>query len=460
MTDSQTNIHDELARLAAHAPEEELIAFLNSVHPADIADALYDLPDPLVERVFLCLNTEAAADVLAYMDNARAADVLPEVVPPERLSEILEEMDSDDAADFIGTLDRQHQEELLELMEAPESGDVQTLLEYPPDSAGGLMSLEFFAVPADATVDQAIEAIRAHADVEFDGALYVVDEQRHLLGRVPLRELVLRPGDTRVGEILEDVVSVPVDMDQEEVARTAERYDLSSVPVVDAENHLLGRITIDDIVDVIHDETSEDIFKMAGSGADELSARTTLSIVRLRLPWLVVTMLAGLFGSATVIHLGQIGIKDAELFAALAPFFPVLMGLGGNTGMQSSTIITRTLALQPIRFDEWLHLLWRELRVGLLLGLVFGVVVGGFAFALEQWQGSEGYGPFLGVVVTGALWITIPLSCVMGATLPILMRNIGVDPAIAAGPFLTMSNDLLSLIVYFLITLSLLHLFA
>lgn len=459
MTEPEVDLRDEIERLARTAPVDDLRAFLENTHPADVAQALTNLPELVVEQVFLCLDVDTAANVLSHMDSAQAVDVLADVVPTERLSDIVEEMEPDDAADFVGELDDEQRAELLDAMETEESESVQQLLVYDPETAGGVMTPEVVSVRETMTVDEAIEVVRQLPEHVYVSAIYVVDDEQRLVGHVRMRSLVRHPGNTPIRRIMDtDVVSVPATMDQEEVAHVVKRYDLIAVPVVGPDNVLLGQVTIDDVLDVIAEEHNEDLFKAAGSSADELSTRSPLVIARLRLPWLAITMLGGL-SCSFLIRKGQLVLPEEQIFAIIAPFMPVLMGLGGNTGTQSATIVTRGLALRSFGFHDMGRVLWREVRTGVLLGLAFGLVVGSAALILQSSSAGLEQAVLLGSVVTLSMFLTIPLSCCLGTVVPMTLGRLGADPAIASGPFIAMANDILSLLVYFTLTVSLLHLF-
>ena len=350
-------------------------------------------------------------------------------------------MDSDDATDFVAGLSTEMAEEVLEEAEAEGVEEVRQLMAHKEDTAGGLMALEIVTVNEDSTVDEAIAEIRKKADeVQDIYNVYVVDKEGHLVGTLALKDLILAPGHTPVAEIMNrDFKAVPVTMDQEEVAHFARRYDLVAVPVVDEHGKLLGRITIDDIVDVMQEEAEEDIQRMAGlADEEELRETSVLKIVRVRIPWLFTGLLGGLI-SATVLSFYS---DSLEKVLSLAFFVPVITAMGGNVGIQSSAIVVRGLAMGEIDFGDIFKRLLKELKIALMNGLILGALI--FLVVRIGWHEQVG----IAMLVGGALLAVIFVASVIGTTVPLILKRLNIDPALATGPFITTSNDIVGLFIY------------
>jgi magnesium transporter len=429
----------ELTDLIERQDAKSILSVLGDRHPVEIAEILDHLPEDKKKYTFGLLDAGVAADVLQEVSELSWDQLLAEIETP-RLIEILDETASDDAADIVGELSAEQTEEVLESIEPERADELRQLLRYDEESAGGIMSKQYVAVQEDGTVQEAIERIRTVADeVEFVYYLYVTDKRNVLAGVISLAQLVLSSPQSKVSEVMDtDVVSVPTGMDQEEVAALVEKYDLAAVPVVDRSGRLVGRITVDDVVDVIVDEASEDISKMAGTTDEEIRHDSALRIASIRLPWIVISLMGGILSGTIISHFrGTLGS-----LLALAFFIPVITAMGGNIGIQSSAIVVRGLATGEVGLFHIASRLLREARIGLLMGLMCGGVVGLVAFI---WQGN----PILGVIVGSAMLSAITVAATMGALVPLLFKKLNIDPAIATGPFVTMSNDIVGLFIYF-----------
>ena len=420
-----------------------VLNLLADLHPADLAQLLHRLPLEEARRLFEWLPVEEGSEVLPELDDVFRAALL-EGASAVRATALLDHLDTDDAADLLADLPPEVVEQLLPGLEDAE--DLQDLLRYDEESAGGIMATEFVVVPITASVAEATEAVRRNAEeVEEIFAVFVADEDGRLVGTVSLKRLLLSKSDTPVEAIMEeDFVSVTTDVDQEEVARMMERYDLVSMPVVDAERRLVGRITIDDVVDVIREEAEEDIQLMSGLAGGEEPSDSVLRVTRGRFPWLLVGMVgAGLSGMV-------IGAFEEALERAvvLATFIPVVMAMAGNAGIQSSTIAVQGLASGDVWTSDVLRRLGKELAVGLINGVVLALILGVAILFLPL----DTTDPVRLAVTSGlALVIVIVLAACIGATVPLLLHRVGVDPAIATGPFITTGNDILSLTVFFVL---------
>jgi magnesium transporter len=411
---------------------------IDEMRPADVADLIEHLgPD---ERLY----------IFEIVEPGGAGEILVEIGPPvqehllnrldnEVISEIVHGLDSDDAADLVGDLPVERAREIIETLEDDVSEEIEKLLPYPEDTAGGIMALEFLAVRDDSTAQEAINTIRENRDeVQNIYYLFVVDASRRLVGVVSLKDLVLEPPQKKIRNFMNpEVISVDVKTDQEEVARLVKKYDLVNIPVVDEGQHLVGRITHDDIMDVIEEEANEDIGLMAGVIHQEIAEDSPLKISRARLPWLI----AGLFGgilAAWVINQFETSLQE---IIALSFFFPVIMAMGGNTGTQAATVAVRGLATGDISMFNIGKRLWIEMKVaffnGVLLGILLGMIVG---IWLSDYR--------LGMIVAMALILIVLNSGFIGAAVPLVFKKLKIDPALATGPFVTTTNDVLSLLIY------------
>ena len=418
---------------------------LNGQHPADLG-AVLDLLDD--EQRLTCLRSLAeplAADTVAEMDAATRLD-LAEDLDNETLSGLVEEMDPDDAADVLGELPDEQSESVLGLMADDDAADLRELLTHPDDTGGGIMTSRLLSVAAQATVADAVTSLRQWAEEEEVFYLYVVDPAGRLTGTVPLKELLLVPQDTRIAELMEsDPISVAADTDQEEVARLFDEYDLLALPVIDDVGRPIGLVTVDDAVDVMRDEATEDIDKMAAILSGETDERSTTGIMRRRLPWLLVC-LAGTLVSGAVIQQFSESTQLASTWVLLTVFMPAIMAMGGNSGIQTSTVTVRSLATGDLVAGQLLVTLARELRVALGVGAFLAVLVLAVAYA---WTGD----PVVSGCVGFAMFSAVVLSAGLGALTPLLFRALGIDPAVASGPLITTLNDVVSLLIYFSVAL-------
>ncbi|MCK4326807.1 magnesium transporter [bacterium] len=426
-------------QLAKEDSRQGLMRLVGNVHPADLAEILNYLEREEGSKILNSLEPERAALVLPEMDKSLERDLL-QTLPNSQLSRILEAMPSDNAADILGELPEDRTTRVLSLMEKEEAEDLSQLLKYDEESAGGIMTADFFALPGKMTVKEAIERLR-RSDIEAISYAYVVDEEGRLMGVLSLRKLITAPAQTELKEIMDsEVIRVTTDVDQEEVANLVRKYNLRAIPVVDITNILVGRVTVDDVLDVVEEEASEDIYRMAGTDEEELLNRGIFRAIRVRLPWLITT-LVGTMLCAFVIKVFNAAIEPQTLIALLI-FIPAIMAMGGNIGIQSSTIVVRGLATGRIDLSHLWKVLFREIRIGALMGLVCGMVVGTVA---QLWQKEL----FLGLIVAGSMFTAITVAATVGTLVPLILKRFNIDPAVAAGPFVTTSNDITGLLIYF-----------
>lgn len=432
------NIIEDLDYLASEQDEGMILNILIGNHPADIAHIITALPAERRRYIFDLLDADTASDVIVELDDVTTLSLVSEM-KEERLSEIVDEMDSDDATDLVAELPEEIAEKVLDSIDAADSDEVKELLRHDEDTAGGIMALEFISVPEDVDVDEAIREIRLRADeVGEVYNVYAIDNAGKLTGYIPLKKLILAKSHQKVSSVMvKDVICVPTDMDQEEVANIFRRYDLVSVPVVDDVGKLVGRITIDDVMDVVEEEASEDIQRMAGI-ADEEEIRET-SIVKIsfgRLPWLLVGLCGQLMAALVMKHF-EASLK--EIFVATF-FIPLMMAMGGNAGIQAATIVVRAIALGELNPNETLNRLSREVRVSLLNGSVCGLLLLTIATVIDRVQ--------FGIVLALAMLGVILNASIIGSSVPLILRRVGVDPAIATGPLTSTFNDIIGLSLY------------
>jgi magnesium transporter len=429
---------EELHALLREGEEDALEIFLRLVRPEDIADWLDLLSADDRQSVLSVLDHESAGTVLTDTTASIRAELVDEI-EPERLARIAEALPADEAADLIGELEADETEEVLHHISTEDEQVLRQLLTYPEDTAGGIMNPDVVALQPGETVDDAIRYLRSVAADTPISAVYVIDEDRGLLGFVRLRRMVTARPAALLGDVMStDVISVTVDADQEEVADTVIKYDFLAIPVVDAEHHLKGVVTVDDILDVIEEEATEDIYKMAGSSIEEEESESILHVARYRLPWLLVC-LAGTQLSSMVLVFAS---REVRLYEQMSVFTAAIMAMAGNTSLQSSTTTVRRLALDTLPRSRFLRHIAREILVALLMG----IVCGGFASALAL---IFHHNPLIGLALGPAMAIGMSAASLLGAAMPMVLDIAGVDPAIASGPLVSTINDSLALAVYF-----------
>lgn len=426
---------------------EGLKAFLNEQHEADVAEWLEELTDEEREMIFGLMEAERAAEVLGELELETQADVITDM-DPEKAGEILDEMPTDEAADLLAELTPEEQGEILGEMEAEEAADVRELLEHESDTAGGIMTTDYITVMQEMTAQEAIEHLRdVGPDAETIYYVYVVDAIERLVGVMSLRDLIVAPPYRSVREVMRTkVLSVYVDQDQEEVAKTVSKYDLMAIPVIDRQDRLVGVITVDDVIDVLEEEATEDALRMSAVTPDEEDPGATdfkagiWKLVKPRLPWLIALLFLEVVSGKVVEHF-QANIPVGTL-TLLTIFITTMAGEAGNAATQALAVVVRSLATGEIETSDVFKVVWRELRVGVAAGLVCGVVLAGLAFFMK---GNLA----LALTVGLAIAINIPIAKLLGAFFPIMITRLGIDPAVASGPFITTVTDVTSMLTYF-----------
>jgi magnesium transporter len=411
---------------------DEAIAALTHLHPADRADAFADLPRAEQEEILPRLDPQAAADLLEELEDPEAAEAAAQM-SPENLADVLDVMQPDEAADVLGDLSPDQAASAIAQMDASRADDVIPLLAHPDDTAGGLMTSEFYALRRQTTVQMALDFLRTqHPTANTPYYLYVMDRFQKLIGIVGLRDLVVADPQATIESIMHaDVASVPVGTDQEEVARIMAHYDLAAIPVVDADSRLVGVINHDDIVDVIEEEATEDIYRLANVADGDLQVWSPVGLsVRRRLPWLLINLLTA-FLAASVISLFEATIAR---LAVLAVFQSIVAGEGGNAGTQTLAIMVRGLALGEIQFRDVWRALLREAGIGLMHGAVVGLAV---ALGAWAWRGI----PILGLVIGLAMVGNLVAAGIAGTLVPLTLRALKLDPALASAVIVTTVTD-------------------
>jgi magnesium transporter len=442
MKDS-TILVESVRKLQRRGATAHLLNMLQKVRPADLAEAFKSLDEEERSATFRLLAERATAEAAALLGAihpAHRADLL-RGMPPEELARVLQRLPSDDVAEILPSVGAEEdRQKVLSLMQKEASEEVQELLEYEDDTAGRIMTTRFLALPEETSVQQAIAAVQKAQEAEMVFYLYVVDRHGHLHGVLSLRRLLSVPPGTPLREIMStDVISVRPETDQEEVARIVSQYDLLAVPVVDAENALAGIVTIDDVIDVMREEATEDFYKLAGTSDEERLVKSTLRSARIRLPWLFAAFAGGLLAALLI----RAYVPLLSRATTLACFIPVVLGMGGNIGTQAATIMVRGLSTGRISLRRAGGVIFKEIRIALLLGLFYGALLGLAAPALV------GLRPRAGVVVGLSLWLSMGMAAIIGSVLPMLLKTIHVDPAVATNPFVTTSVDLLGLLAFF-----------
>lgn len=416
---------------------ERLIA---KTRVTDLATVLSAFSEKDQQLVFDSVPDAAKkADLIVHMQPPFGKRVL-DPLPPMDAAAILSAMATDDAADILQDLEDEQRETVLTLLSTEDKAEVEDLMAYEDDTAGGIMTPELVSLPAETTAEEALIVLREKSDdVEMANYIYVVDGGSHLVGVLSLRKLVTAPPHRRIRDFMErDVIAVTPDTDQEAVARLVSDYGILAVPVVDQDNRLLGIVTVDDVIGVLEEEAQEDLLKMAGAGAPTTADESFLVHVKNRFPWLLASCGGGLL-SAVVMGAFETTLATHHFFAL---FLPIILGMSGNVGTQSATVTVRGIALGQIGEERRFAVMRRELLVGITLGLLYALIVGGVAALM----GDE---PTDGLAIGFSMSMGMLLASTLGTAIPLLLSRLRVDPAVATGPFVTTSLDLLGVVLYF-----------
>jgi len=446
-SESNKILVESIKRLLRRNATSHLLKIVKKTHAADLAQVFSSLSIQNRKKLFgLIRDIELKGEIFSYLDTDTFLSFV-DVLDLDDIVDVLDLMPKDDVADLLGRLPVEKSDAILKKMKREGSEEVEGLLHYGDDTAGGIMVPEFIALRENTTADEAIHSLqKEHLDVEMPFYLYVVDENGKLIGVSSLRQLVVVPPDTPLKDfMITDVFAVKTDMDQEEVARIVARYDILAVPVVDDTNKLVGIVTVDDVIDIIREEATEDMLKMVGAGEEFIETKSVFKNIRMRMPWLFASCIGGIIASFVI------GYFQSSLtrLAYLAAFIPVIMGMGGNIGVQSATITVRGLATGRLGIRDIWSVVSKQLLVGMMLGLFYGFVVGavaqlkytGFLFALS---------------VALGVFSSMTMAAFAGSLVPMTLAKINIDPAIASGPFVTTAIDIVSVAFYFVIATTLL----
>jgi len=430
-------VERNLKTLLEEGREAELAEMLAQMHPADVAEILNPLDMEDTIKVISLMDIEQASDVLVEMSETSRDRVATEM-PLEKLSELVAEMDSDDAADIVAELSNEEANKVLAAIEQKDAEGVRRLMMYDEETAGGLMQVEMITAREEDTVAQVVDRIRGVDDGADVYYIFVVDQAGILRGQVNLRQLLLaQPDQTMEQFVAAPPLVVRVDEDQEAVAQKFQKYDIQSAPVIDDHGRLLGRITFDDIMDVVHEEIDRDFYRMAGSSEEEVYSSGPFKIASLRMPWLLFNLGGGFITSAI---LSYFEVSFANILV-LVPFVPMIMGLSGAVGSQSATITVRGLAMGRIAEGKvWRNLL-REVRIS-------SIIAGTLGFIIALGAGWIQSAALLGLAVGASIVTAIVVSTVLGAVIPLFFKALKIDPALASGPVVTSTNDVVSLMIY------------
>jgi magnesium transporter len=432
----------DIDRLINEKRYAEIKRLLDEMNEYDISEIIEELPKNELVKVFRLLKKDIAADVFSYIDSDVQAIIISSLTDNEAV-DIINEMSADDATDLIDEMPANVVSKLLGKVDNDTRKNINLLLKYPDNSAGSIMTVEYLDLKENITVEEAISKIKKeHIDKETINTCFVTDKGRKLIGTVTLKDLVINKDEIKLNEIMDtEFFSVGTLIDQEEVAHKIKDYDLTSIPVVDSENKLVGIITIDDIIDIIEEETTEDIEKMAAILPTE-KPYIKLSVFELwisRIPWLLLLMISAAF-TGKIIQNYETALTSCVI---LTSFIPMLMNTGGNAGSQSSVTIIRGLSLDEIEYKDTLKVMWKELRVSLIVGLTLASTNFAKLIFIDKVDFN------VAAVVCIALAVTVVIAKIVGCSLPILSKKLGFDPAVMANPFITTIVDAISLFVFF-----------
>jgi magnesium transporter len=425
---------------------------LSKLHPADIAIIYNNLDDIDGKKLLSQISDEKLmSEIITEMNESDQIAVLKNQ-KPEKIARIVEHMESDDAAELVRLLPDEISDSVLGIIsnQGGEISEVEQLLNYEEYTAGSIMNTSYFSLNEDTTVKEATKSLHGAENVDMVFYLYVTDNDNRLVGVISLRQLILNPPEKKLYEIMtSEVISVSTHEEQETVARIVEKYDLLAIPVVDDFNTLIGIITVDDVIDIIREEATEDIYMMVGSSDDELMfANKAMKIAKVRLPWLIITFIGSIVASIVLTYFQG---KDSH-FDILVPFVPIIMAMAGNAGSQSATILIRGVALGKVSAIDIVPVMLKEMRVGMIMGVTIGVLLGIIA---PLWSGE----PVIGLVVGSAMFFAMVIATFSGTFVPATLIRFNFDPAVASSPFISMLNDILGLTIYFSVSLVLLQYF-
>jgi len=439
-----TVILDTIRRLNRRNAVDNILKLVKKTHPADIAWVFRHLTPEERQQLFnVIAQTEVVGEFLGELDQAIVLELVENLTPTFMVG-VIKNMASDDAADLIELLPEEFANEIRQHMAKGDRRDVDDLLQYHPESAGGLMSPDFMALDEELSVGDAINKVQERSEEkEMSFYLYLVRGGGQLSGVVSLRELLMHPPYRVLKNIMNTkVLAVTTDTDQEEVAHIVSQYNILAVPVVDASNRLVGIVTVDDVIDVIRMEATEDFLLMAGAGKDdEILLKSTWQNAVTRAPWLFVSWIGGIISILVISHFQA----ELQKVLALAAFIPIVMGMGGNIATQSSSLVVRGMATGQVNMAELGKVILKQMRVGLLLGVLYGLLLGCVAY-FRYAEPAQ-----LGIVVGLSVFSSMFIAATFGTFVPLTMKRLGFDAAIATGPVVTTTIDIMGVITFFTI---------
>ena len=437
-------LKDTFGRLLRRHAQTNLVKLINKTHPADLAIVFRYFNDEEQKQVFSLMQAnDHTVEFLVELDDTLIEKIL-DTENAERVSSLIQNASTNDQSYILGSLKEEQAQSVIDLLKKEEQEEIEEIMAYPQDSAGSMMATDVFTLYQNTTCGDALKTLQDQQEAEMVFYLYITDEDDSLVGVASLRALATTPSNTLLKDIMEKRVhSVRPETDQEDVAQIVAQYNYLAVPVIDGDGRLLGIVTVDDVVDVIREEATEDFLQMAGAGKDrEILLKSSWENAKVRLPWLFASWIGGVMAAYIIGKYENM----LESMIALAAFIPIIIGMGGNIGTQSSTIIVRGMATGRIEIGNEFKVLLKELRVGLILGVLYGIMLG--IFANFKFLGSD---PMLGAVVGLSICSSMLLATAVGTFTPLILRKLDVDPAVATGPFVTTSIDILGVLLYFMI---------
>ena len=437
-------LRDTYRRLLRRNAKINLVKLNNKTHPADLAEVFRHFSEQEQVEIFSLMNEdEHTAEFLVELDDSLVIELLKNE-SFDRIAAIIEKAPINDQSGILNILGHEKAQPIIELLNADEQEEIAEIMGYPDDSAGALMNTEVFTLHENITAGEAIKTLQDQEGAEMVFYLYITDDDDRLVGVISLRALTTTSSSTTLKDIMiKNIQSTRPETDQEEVARIVAQYNFLAVPVLDSDSKLLGIVTVDDVVDVIREEATEDFLRMAGAGKDrEILLKSSWENAKARLPWLFASWIGGVAAASLI------GIFEDMLvnIIALAAFIPVILGMGGNIATQSSTIIVRGMATGRVNIGGEIKLIFKEIKVGLILGVLYGVLLGLFAKLTFPDEPKN-----LGFVVGLSICVSMLVAATVGTIIPLLLRKLDIDPAIATGPFVTTSIDILGVLFYFII---------
>jgi|TARA_B100000405_G_C16711453_1_gene419505 magnesium transporter len=437
-------LKDTFGRLLRRHAQTNLVKLINKTHPADLAIVFRYFNDEEQKQVFSLMQAnDHTVEFLVELDDTLIEKIL-DTENAERVSSLIQNASTNDQSYILGSLKEEQAQSVIDLLKKEEQEEIEEIMAYPQDSAGSMMATDVFTLYQNTTCGDALKTLQDQQEAEMVFYLYITDEDDSLVGVASLRALATTPSNTLLKDIMEKRVhSVRPETDQEDVAQIVAQYNYLAVPVIDGDGRLLGIVTVDDVVDVIREEATEDFLQMAGAGKDrEILLKSSWENAKVRLPWLFASWIGGVMAAYIIGKYENM----LESMIALAAFIPIIIGMGGNIGTQSSTIIVRGMATGRIEIGNEFKVLLKELRVGLILGVLYGIMLG--IFANFKFLGSD---PMLGAVVGLSICSSMLLATAVGTFTPLILRKLDIDPAVATGPFVTTSIDILGVLLYFMI---------